>query len=37
MLAAPLAIDRDGLLRVPAAPGLGLELSSAATRALDAA
>jgi L-alanine-DL-glutamate epimerase-like enolase superfamily enzyme len=37
MLAAPLAINRDGLLGVPATPGLGIALSSAATRALDAA
>jgi D-galactarolactone cycloisomerase len=37
MLAEPLAIDRDGLLRVPAVPGLGIELSPAAVRALDAA
>jgi D-galactarolactone cycloisomerase len=37
MLAEPLAIDADGMLRVPARPGLGIELSRAATRALDAA
>ncbi len=37
MLAEPLAIDADGLLRVPAAPGLGIELTPEATRALDAA
>ena len=37
MLDRPLAIDADGLLRVPAAPGLGIELSADASRVLDAA
>ncbi len=37
MLAAPLGIDGAGMLRVPDAPGLGIELSPAATAALDAA
>jgi D-galactarolactone cycloisomerase len=37
MLAEPLLIDRDGMLRVPAAPGLGIELSREAAAALDAA
>jgi L-alanine-DL-glutamate epimerase-like enolase superfamily enzyme len=37
MLAGPIAIDRQGRLAVPAAPGLGIELSTEAQAALDAA
>ncbi|HEU0244711.1 MAG TPA: mandelate racemase/muconate lactonizing enzyme family protein [Candidatus Limnocylindrales bacterium] len=37
MLATPLAIDAEGMLRVPARPGLGIELSPEAEAALDAA
>jgi L-alanine-DL-glutamate epimerase-like enolase superfamily enzyme len=37
MLEAPLAIDADGVLRVPAAPGLGVVLSHEARAALGAA
>jgi len=37
MLAEPLRIDGEGRLPVPARPGLGIELSADAIRALDAA
>jgi L-alanine-DL-glutamate epimerase-like enolase superfamily enzyme len=37
MLAAPLGIDAEGRLAVPRSPGLGIELSDEAVRALDAA
>lgn len=37
MLAAPLGIDGEGRLVVPRSPGLGIELSIEAVRALDAA
>jgi L-alanine-DL-glutamate epimerase-like enolase superfamily enzyme len=37
MLAEPVGIDREGRLIVPRQPGLGLELSDEAVRALDAA
>ena len=37
MLATPVGIDGDGLLRVPAGPGLGIELSAVAQGALDVA
>jgi L-alanine-DL-glutamate epimerase-like enolase superfamily enzyme len=37
MLATPLAIDGEGRLPVPSLPGLGIELSTEAVRALDAA
>jgi D-galactarolactone cycloisomerase len=37
MLATPVAIDGDGMLRVPSVPGLGIELSPEAAAALDAA
>jgi len=37
MLATPVAIDGDGMLHVPSAPGLGIELSPEAAAALDAA
>jgi D-galactarolactone cycloisomerase len=37
MLATPVGIDGEGRLPVPSAPGLGIELSPEAVRALDAA
>jgi L-alanine-DL-glutamate epimerase-like enolase superfamily enzyme len=37
MLANPIGIDRQGRLSVPAAPGLGIELSTRARAAIDAA
>jgi len=37
MLATPIAIDGEGRLLVPSSPGLGIELSDEAVRALDAA
>ena len=37
VLAAPIAVGADGMLRVPAMPGLGIELSREARAALDAA
>jgi L-alanine-DL-glutamate epimerase-like enolase superfamily enzyme len=37
VLAEPVAVGADGLLRVPARPGLGIELSREARAALDRA